>query len=304
MNDLWQYSFNGVLENNIYWCVVMTIDPRDYNILTSDPVLNPKENVEKTIENIFETFSFNATHVVMQPMLTLVASGRNSGMALDIGDGVCQIAAFHYGYPLPTSSLRLTLTGELLTDLTLKLLIERGYPSASSHTRGVARTSKEKFEVRIPESEPGNLRIQHPDLINTKLTSSECTTVTETLFNPSSNQLEGPGIQEALCQSIQNAPIDLRRELWSDITLSGGTCQFKNFRERLQAELANSLKRNKNDLRSLRTDHAYQPDAVWNGGSIIASLSSLWRTNSWVHKEMYEEVGLSVINAFPIMTSH
>ena len=49
----------------------------------------------------------------------------------------------------------------------------------------------------------------------------------ECLFNPMMLGLDIPGVHNQIFDSIQKADIDLRRELYENITLSGGSTMYE-----------------------------------------------------------------------------
>ena len=49
---------------------------------------------------MFEKFNVKAVHIAIQSCLSLYSSGRNTGLLLDIGDGVTHIVPITDGYAL------------------------------------------------------------------------------------------------------------------------------------------------------------------------------------------------------------
>jgi actin-related protein len=59
----------------------------------------------------------------------------------------------------------------------------------------------------------------------------------EALFQPALLGIEAGGVHEATYNSITKCDIDVRRELYGNIVLSGGTTMFPGISERMQKEL-------------------------------------------------------------------
>merc|ERR1712141_102862 len=59
----------------------------------------------------------------------------------------------------------------------------------------------------------------------------------EILFNPSIIGAEYGGIQDCIFDCINKCDLDLRRDLYKEIVLTGGTTNTKNFGRRLVTEL-------------------------------------------------------------------
>jgi actin-related protein len=57
------------------------------------------------------------------------------------------------------------------------------------------------------------------------------------LFQPSFVGSELPGIDNLVSKSIRLCDIDVRRDLYSNVVLSGGTTMFKGLPERLAKEM-------------------------------------------------------------------
>jgi actin-related protein len=79
-------------------------------------------------------------------------------------------------------------------------------------------------------------------------------------------------------KSAQECDIDIRRDLYSNVILSGGNTLFEGLPERLQKEI-DALCPQRNMVNVIAQRNRYY--SVWSGGSILTSLSifeSKWIT--------------------------
>jgi actin-related protein len=129
-----------------------------------------------------------------------------------------------------------------------------------------------------------------PDGNIIKITSPRFT-CPEAIFNPTLLGKETPGIHYQLFNTIMKCDIDIRRDLYSNIVLSGGTTLFPGMAERLSKELTN-LAPSTVKVRVIAPENRDQ--SVWMGGSILASLETF--KMKWVTKEEYEECGPSIVH--------
>lgn len=83
--------------------------------------------------------------------------------------------------------------------------------------------------------------------------------------------LEVPGIHDLSYKSIMKSDIDVRKDLYSNIVMSGGTTMFPGIPERLSKELTTLAPS------SMKVKVVAPPErkfSVWIGGSILSSLST------------------------------
>jgi len=110
----------------------------------------------------------------------------------------------------------------------------------------------------------------------------------EVLFQPSFLGLESPGIHELVFNSIMKCDVDIRKDFYGNIILTGGCSMFPGIADRLQKELAALAPS------TVRIKVIAPPErkySVWIGGSILASLGSFQQM--WISKEEYDESGPS-----------
>jgi actin beta/gamma 1 len=91
---------------------------------------------------MFETLHTSAVFISMQPLLTLLASGRATGIVVESGE-VTYTVPFHNALPILEAINRLDVGGRDLTNHLSQLLTEHGYPFTTSGEREIARNIKE-----------------------------------------------------------------------------------------------------------------------------------------------------------------
>jgi len=265
--------------------------------LTEAP-LNPRSNRWRAAEIFFDTFNVPALNVQVQAILSLYASGRTTGVVLDSGDGVTNAVPVYEGFILPHAVSRIDVAGRDVTDYLQLLLRRAGHPFHTSAELEVIKDIKEKicyvaFNIERTQKEEEDTEPEAtyklPDG-NVVQIGAEKYRAPEVLFNPSLIGLEYVGIHQCLVNSISKCDMDIRRSLFSDIILAGGSTMFDGFGDRLLSEVR------KLAPRDTKIKIWAPPDRVlstWLGGSILASLATF--RNMWVTRKEYNDAGKSAL---------
>jgi actin-related protein len=290
MEKIWHHCFFNELR----------VTPEEHSAHLTEAPMNPKQNREKMTQILFETFNVPTFYVSIQAVLSLYASGRTTGIVLDSGDGVTHTVPIYEGYNLPHAIMRIDLAGRDMTDYLVKLLSEVGQSFASSAEREIVRDIKEKlcyvaldFEAEMKtyaESSAMDKTYELPDG-NTVTVGNQRFRCPEALFQPMKLGKEFAGVHELTFQSIMKCDVDVRKDLYGNIVLSGGTTMFPGIAERLNKEVV-ALAPSSMKIKVIAPPE--RKYSVWIGGSILSSLSTF--QTMWITKSEYDESGPAIVH--------
>lgn len=288
MEKIWHHVFYNELQ----------VAPEDRPVLLSECPLNIRSHREKMTQIMFESFNMSAFYLAIQAVLCLHASGRTTGVVLDIKNNRTDPIPVYEGHVVNKALFRMDLCGEDLTDVLLRMLKERGY-HIKPEERETVEDIKEKFcyvaldfEKEMAAGTPASLEKQYELPDGQVITiGSERFRCPEALFEA---QFAGKiccGIHESVFNAVMKCEQDLRRTLWKNVVLAGGTSMLPGFVERLQPEVEALAPRNTEIKIFAPSNRTY---SAWVGGSILASLSHF--QHMCISKQEYEEFGPAIVH--------
>ncbi|KAM3860855.1 actin-related protein 3B isoform 1-T1 [Diretmus argenteus] len=310
-------------------------EPEDHSFLMTEPPLNTPENREYLAEIMFETFNIPGLYIAVQAVLALAASWTSrqvgertlTGIVIDSGDGVTHAIPVAEGYVIGSCIKHIPIAGRDITFFIQQLLREREVGIPPDQSLETAKAVKERYCYICPDivkefskydSDPSRWIKQHRGVNAVTNTSFNIDVGYERFLGPEiffHPEFANPDfiqpISDIVDEVIQSCPIDVRRPLYKNIVLSGGSTMFRDFGRRLQRDLkrvADARLKLSEELSGGRikpkpmevqvVTHHMQRYAVWFGGSMLASTPEFFQVCH--SKKDYDEIGPSICRHNPV----
>ncbi|XP_022096737.1 actin-like [Acanthaster planci] len=238
MEKTWHHTFFNELR----------VAPEEHPVLLTEAPLNPKANREKMAQIMFETFKAPAIYVAMQPVLSLYASGRTTGLVCESGYRASHAVPVRDGYAVTDAILSVDYGGFNLTSCLLKILTESGFNLNTwldldvisgyiERSCYVALDFDQEMQKEMPDVSP-----EHSyELINGEVITlrNERFRCPEALFQPAFLPYgdSQPGLHQLAHDSIEKCGAEHAKDLYAAVVLAGGSTLFTGFAERLEKEL-------------------------------------------------------------------
>ena len=266
----------------------LRVSPEEHPILMTEASLNPKINREKMTQIMFETFNVPCLYVNVQAVLALYSSGRTTGVVLDSGEGISHTVPIYEGYAIPHAIQKIMLAGRDLTEYLREILKERGLSFTTAAELEIVKDIKETmtvvvsdFKESMKDAEESHAVEKNYELPDGRkiLIGNERFRCPEILFEPRLAGFDLEGVHKYCYDSVMKCDNDVRKDLFANIILSGGSTLFESMGERLWQEI-HTLTPSNGRIKVLAPPERLY--SVWLGGSILASLSTF--QTMWITK--------------------
>jgi actin len=292
MERLWNHLFFNELK----------IKPEAHNVFLTESLLTSNSDREKIAEIMFEKFSVFNIHMEPQPVMTLFATSKSSGVIIESGESMTHVVPIYESYIIPQGVRICNIAGNNMTNSLYTFTKDKLSKLNVGNPLHMTKRIKEKFlELKLDglDYQTEYSRIISTDIIPNNENSfklpdgniipigDERYLVPELLFNPVEDTKP---LQEVIYESIKSVDIHIRKDMFNNIILGGGNTMIKNFPERLKKEMSKKI------------DDSYvkinaQPErlySAWIGASVVCSIGNF--QNMWISKNDFEEVGHNIIH--------
>jgi actin-related protein len=294
MEKVWSYCFNNELR----------MDPSEHKVLLTEAPMNPKVNREKMTSLMFETFNVQGLYVAIQAVMSLYSNGRTTGCVVDSGDGVTHTVPVFEGYSVPHAVHKNLIAGRAITDHMTNLLQADGITTSGGQSswKQIVKKMKETLCYVTLNLEEEKQKAASSTAIQKTFELPDGSTVNvntprfmgpEALFHPDliKEGDETLGMHRLCFKSITDCDLDVRKDLYENIILSGGSTLYEGLPDRIEMEV-DKLCPQQGVVKVIATKDRYY--SVWTGGSTLSSLSTF--ESQWITKEEYEENGAEIVH--------
>ena len=212
-------------------------------VLLTEPHNHRKSDREAWMKVMFD-FNIPALYLANPAVLSLYASGRTTGTVFDSGETQSYVVPIYEGHALSYAVQSFDVVGLELNELLEKSLGESGHSFTNFAALESVRDIKKKFchvaldyEKEIASS-ADKKEYELPDgtMISIGKERLQCP---EAFFQPKHimKMDTSAGIHEVIYNAIMKCDVDIRKDLYSNIMLSGGSCMFPGMAERMEKEI-------------------------------------------------------------------
>lgn len=182
--------------------------------------------------------------------MSLFATGRTTGTVLDCGEGITHAVPIYEGYAIPHAIQTIALSGNDLTNYLHTMLNEKHSQliTDASTDKDQVKNIKEKMCVVAQDFDAELKLAQEQSQIEKRymlpgdkplVLKEERIKCPELLFQPLLTGNENPtdGIHKFTYDSIFKCHADIKKDLFKNIVMAGGSTMFQGMKDRMKKEI-------------------------------------------------------------------
>jgi actin-related protein len=297
----------------------LSIESKEHPILVTEPSLHNKEHRMKMATHFFEKHQVPAFFICKSTVLAAFANGRSTCVVLESGANTTYATPIQDGYALQPSMIKCDVGGNYLTGVVSDTLTKMGisvtprYACTKKTVNGQVIVDYQEYELTTPSYEayckqeitcevkeallsflPDASKVEYelPDGKKINL-GEEAYKIPELMFTGTSKENSFIGVHKMIAEAIMRSDLDIRKELYANIVVTGGNTLIPGFVERVQQLVSeNSITGGKTKViyHIIPSERQLSP---WLGGSILSSLGSFQQM--WMSKQEFDEHGAIMI---------
>lgn len=283
MKNVLEYLMNDELK----------FSPEDHKIFMTEPPKNPRRNRTDLTKMMFEEFNVNKFYLQTQAVLSLYASGKTTGTVVDCGYDISHTVPIYEGFALPHAIREFNIAGKELTEYLRIQLIQKGFEYASSsNNMEVINEIKESkcFVAQDFDAEHKNAIDHDTNHVVYNLPKGSITLTLERIqtpelmFQPAKNDKAFDGIHKFTHDSIMKCDTDIKRDLFKNIILAGGSTMFEGMKDRMKKEIQALAPSPMGPDVEAPADRKF---SCWLGAAILSKIKAF--DSIWITKAEFDE---------------
>lgn len=279
------FNLMKIIWDDIFYNKLNIIPENNKIILSLSEISNDDTYKQKIINIMLNDYNFEDVQILNQQILALYGLGKEEGLVIDIGHNLTRIIPIYNSYRIIKGERYSNLSGSTINKYINHIFLTKELSGDKYSDDILNKIKKNLFGVNKLE--------------NIKTYNDFCE-FDDVLLNPSLINYDCKSLVDLIIESINDCPIDIKRNIIKNIVLVGKSSLMPGFCKKLSIELKQVLQNNKTKricfkVRTIKNNknkcsgniriYAYKNRGIasWIGGSIICKLSSFnknWQRNS------------------------
>jgi actin-related protein len=257
-------------DDEFYSIVNYVYQPLDFKnentnvLIAKSSKIDPKQ-LEGITEHFIETLHAPSISFISSATLSLLSTGRVTGIVAECGYGVTNVVPVFESFGLEHARITSELGG-CDVDTYLKTLL-KDIGMTENDNNAVHEVKEQLCYIRAAPDQPETDPVPYELPSGNRLTiGTERWRGTEVLFDPKLGTKDCMGLSASISTSIGRCDAFLRRELLQNVVISGGSTMFPGMAERVEHDVHEGTQSLAKVIAAPE-----RKNGAWVGGSIFAS---------------------------------